>query len=187
MKKHQVSYETSLKLNSSLFDWFSIEQWLNFIWIQPGAQELTIWLILKWNLIKTYMNPAWSSRAYYLIDSWLKNDQFSYESSLELQSSLFDWLRKRFEYSLEPWRSLFEWSLIKTNQIACESSLELYSSLFDWFVIEQCSSFHMNPSWSSTADYLIDSQLKIIQHWNESSQKNESNDKLKSPRLRLNT
>ena len=40
------------KRTSSLFDWFLIENWSNLIWIQPGALELIIWLILDWTLIR---------------------------------------------------------------------------------------------------------------------------------------
>ena len=34
------------------------------------------WLILNLAIIQVLINPAWSSRAYYLIDSWLQTNQF---------------------------------------------------------------------------------------------------------------
>ena len=61
------------------------------------------------------MNPAWSSRAHYLIDSLLKNDQIWDESSLELQSSSFDW------FSIEKQSSL-RWSLpTHPNHYICKA------------------------------------------------------------------
>ena len=62
LKNDQISYESSLKLKSLLFSWFSIEQLSNFIRIQPGALKLIIWSILSWTFIKIDMNPAWLKR-----------------------------------------------------------------------------------------------------------------------------
>ena len=68
---------------------------------------------------KLYMNLVWSLWGHSVVDSSLKNDQISYESSLELL------------------RPSFIWFLIENNQILCESSLELLKPFCNWFLIEK--------------------------------------------------
>ena len=132
MKNHQIWYESSLKLQSSLFDWFWIGEWSNSTWIQGGALELIIWLILHWKTINFDMSPAWSFRAHYLIDFQLRNHQIWYESRLKLQSSLFDW------FFIE------KWSNVKWIQ---PEPLELFIWLIliqKWIKFEMIKSYHAN-------------------------------------------
>ena len=91
LKHNQTSYESSLELLRPFFKLLLIEKWSNFIWIQPGALEVILQLILNWNMLEFHENPAWSSWGHSWSDSRLKHDQISYESSVGLLRPFFDW------------------------------------------------------------------------------------------------
>ena len=69
LKDYEISYDSSLELLRPFFNWFLTEKWSNFRWLQLGALEAILQLILNWKTIKFQKNPPWSSWGRPLIDS----------------------------------------------------------------------------------------------------------------------
>ena len=109
--------------------------------IQPGALELITCSTLNWKAIKFDMDPAWSSRAHYLIDSSLHIHTILHESNQKLHSSLLN------SFWIEIW-----WSWSWSQPWALKVIIWLTHTC-------ELMKFDTTPAWSSKVHYLLDSEF----------------------------
>ena len=127
----------------------------------PRARKLIIWLILNWKMIR--FGPIW------------------YESTLELQSSLFSWFFIEQIWSLTwspAWSStraaleLIIWWIINWKCIKFDMNRVhwIQPVVVIWLIIDlRMMKLNMNLTWSSSVQYVIDFLLRIHQTLYESS------------------